>query len=197
MTQLTEEREFPLPTIRARIVAFLERRDTALMEFALSMSAFINAFQVTSFDKGQPMAPFLYSALSWLSAGGFIWWLSLLFYAVASLLALVSGLATGNHCRLRGILSLFGCLLWTVVAVAICTSSAHPLTGARYALAALCSYGVALILWIRHDVACKRHAISRKRENEAQRQHFVEKRLPLAQGRDAAFSRYVGGRHVR
>ena len=196
MTQ-HEEREFNLPTMRARIVAFLERRDTALMEFALGVSALINAAQVTAFDGGQPMAPFLYSAMKWLSWGGIVWWVCLVFYAGASLVSLVTGLATGNHCRLRGIVSMIGCVLWTIVAVAIMTSSAHPLTGARYALAAFCSYAVALILWIRHDVACKRQVISTEREREKQRHYFTERRLPLAHRQDAAWNHYAGGRHVR
>lgn len=192
-----EERHFSLPDMRARIVAFLEKRDTALMEFALSVSAFINAFQVFSADNGRTMAPFLSSALKWLSWGGLVWWAVLVFYACTSMIALVSGLATGNHCRLRGIVSMIGCVLWTIIAAAIFTGASHPLTGARYALAAFCSWMVALILWVRHDVACKRNQISTEREKENQRIYLLEKRLPLARQQEAAWSRYAGGRHIK
>lgn len=138
---------------RDRALVWLLGLDTRLSEFGLGCSAIINGVQVLSLGRdGHSLAPFLSSAFRWLSFDAPLWVGALAIVGVVRLFCLGLGMARNNAYLPRGIISLVDAGLWTAVVAAILTGPEPPVVAARYSIAALLSYVVALVLWLRHDV---------------------------------------------
>jgi hypothetical protein len=135
---------------RERIVEWLNRRDTVLIEALLICAAFIIGWRVVDVFDGKPVAPLTSSALLQLSAGW--WWFALTGNGVISLFALVHGMVTGNTYRIRGFHAFFGSLVWTALFIAVLTSRGPTSVASGYVLPAVFSWIAFVVLMVKADI---------------------------------------------
>jgi hypothetical protein len=135
---------------RERLVAWLNKRDTVLMEAFLICAAFVVGWRLVDTFDGKPVAPLTSFALFQLSAG--LWWFALTGNGIAQLVALVYGLATGNTYRIRGFVAFFGSIVWTALYIAVLTSRGPLSVAAGYLMMAVFSWGVFLVLMVKADI---------------------------------------------
>lgn len=138
---------------RDKALLWLLGVDTRLSEFTLGCAAIINGVQAVTTRNGQSLAPFLNSAFSWLHFDAVFWLAGLTAMGVLRLFCLALGMVRNNAYLPRGIISLLDGLMWAAIVTAIVTSPQPSIVAARYALAAFVSLIVALVLWLRFDVA--------------------------------------------
>lgn len=146
-------------TATEKIVSWLNDRDTVLFEAALAVNGAFNAFLTVTVDSsGHPIAPFMMSSLKYLSLDQNYWMLLLMIYSGMTMLALVHGQMTGNAYAIRSVVQVGGTMFQAIVAVAIFTSPMAPAAGLRYAITAIWTFLIAVVLIIKHDVRKKKHA---------------------------------------
>lgn len=139
--------------IRDKVVAWIVQRDTVLMEMGLGANGIINAvLSVTTNGDGQPVAPFMFSALKFLNFDQTSWFWMMSIYAIVAIVALVHGQATGNALFLRASTHAVGSIFQAMIATSILTSPMAPAAGLKYGTTAFWSFVVALVLIIKYDV---------------------------------------------
>jgi hypothetical protein len=135
----------------AGCVTFLQRRDTALTEFWLSLFCWINAWQVTTINnEGQSAAPFLDSAIDFLILPKLFWVVLLVLMGGVKLLVLTHGLIHNNFYLIRARVSFGASVVWSLISLSIITGENEPVTAARYLLSWFMSILVFLVLGIKH-----------------------------------------------
>lgn len=136
---------------RSRLSLWTQKRDTVMFEAFLGLEALVVAWRAVEQFDGRPAAPFIASLL--LQWSGQVWMTLLVVNGLCTLGALIYGQLTGNTFQVRSIFSLVGSCIWSAVAIGTLSAPAPYSAFVGYALLTFFSWGVAVVLGHKADLA--------------------------------------------